>query len=87
MCFSKGREEEQRLKQVGNQYHDLARQAMKKISDEGTKIYMLIDYQYWNEAIEEVEYAKHSELYEDYKGYLLDKAPKWVELKFREVAP
>jgi hypothetical protein len=44
MCYTKGRTEEEKSGKVGSIYHELAKQAIKKISDEDTRIYMLIDY-------------------------------------------
>lgn len=52
-----------------------AADAIKKVPDEETRIYMLIDYQLWAPAIEEVFATKNQA---EYTPYLLSKAPSWV---------
>ena len=56
--------------------YDLSKVAIRKIKDRDIRIYMLVDYQYWGEAIEEV---KSSSEPSQYIGYLMQKAPVWVK--------
>lgn len=53
-----------------------AAEAIKKVADEDTRIYMLIDYQLWQPAVEEVFATKNSG---DYIPYLVSKCPAWVK--------
>lgn len=50
--------------------------AIKKVPDQETRIYMLIDYQCWQPAVDEVFATKNPD---DYIGALLQKAPAWVK--------